>query len=388
MNGQPASGRLSAKTEGAAREQLESMGLVNLELSRMSFAARHAKPIPSLDLSIFSRQMAVMMTTDISLQESIIIAAEQTQNPRLQGAIHSIAADLDDQFTIAQGMRRVGDTLPEYMINMVSLGESSGTMDDVFTQLADYYEKEHKLRRKVRSAATYPLILTVLMAAVVVLLITRILPMFNSILSSMGGEMPGITSALLTFGTWLGDQWLWVVLGIAVVVVGLYLYGRSPGGRLATDRLQVRLPLFRGVFSRIITVRFARALALLLRSGVTLFGALEMMDPLIENLFVRKIFMQMRGALIEGETQVSDGFKSMDVFPQLFIRMVAMGEKTGGLDSLLTRSAALFDDELDNALERLTTLIEPILVIVLAAIVGVILLSLMLPMIDIMNAIG
>jgi type IV pilus assembly protein PilC len=276
---------------------------------------------------------------------------------------------------------------PEYLTNMVALGEASGTIDSVFSQMADYYDKDNAIRNKVRAAVTYPAILTVLMLGIIVLLVVKILPMFSDILNTMGGTMPALTQAMMDFSAWVGRNLLVLGLVVLAVILGMVFFSKTQGGRRFFDKLKLMLPFSKQIFIRIITARFARCLAILIKSGVNLLPALEMMQTLIGNIFVEERFQSAREEIGGGKDLV-ESLRETGIFPPLFLRLVTIGQNVGFLDEMLFKAADIFDEEVQNSLERMTTFIEPAMIIILSLIVGVILLSVMLPMINIMNTIG
>jgi type IV pilus assembly protein PilC len=344
--------------------------------------------VPTKDLSIFCSQMAMVLHSDITIMEGVRILHEQTENRALKSALAEIHADMDKGIPFSQSFDRFKNTVfPEYLTNMVALGEVSGTIDTVFSQMSDYYNKDNAIRNKVKAAVTYPLILTVLMLGIIVLLVVRILPMFSDILTTMGGTMPVLTQVMMSFSAFLGHYLIPILVIIAAVVVFCVFYSKTGGGRMFFDHLKLTLPFSSQIFTRIITARFARCLAILIRSGVNLLSALEMMQTLIGNAYVEKRFQKTREEIYEGKDLV-EGLTETGIFPPLFLRLVAIGQNAGFLDEMLFKASDIFDEEVQTSLERMTTFIEPVMIIILSIIVGIILLSVMLPMINIMNTIG
>ena len=344
--------------------------------------------VPIRDLAFFCRQMALVLHSDITVMEGVQILIDQTENALLKRALGDIYQDMENGTPFADAFdKHRGAVFPAYLANMVIIGGKSGTSDVVFAQMADYYEKDNKVRQKVKSAIMYPAILTILMIGIVILLIVKILPMFNEVLVSMGGTLPAVTQSMMNLSRFASGNFLLILIVIILIIIGLVFYFRTPGGTLFVDRMKITAPLVRGVFIRIVTARFARSLGILLKSGVSLLSSLEMMENLIDNSFVEEKFRKTREVLSEGSGLVSS-LAQTEVFQPLFLRLVSVGERTGFLDDMMIKSADVFDEEVDGALERLTSFIEPLIIVVLSVIVGVILLSVMLPVISIMNAIG
>jgi type IV pilus assembly protein PilC len=344
--------------------------------------------VPAKDLAIFCSQMAMVLRSDITIMEGVRILGEQTENRLLKDTLGEIYEGMEKGIPFSQSFERYKESVfPEYLTNMVTLGETSGTIDSVFSQMADYYNNDNAIRNKVRAAVTYPAILTVLMLGIIILLVVKILPMFSDILNTMGGTMPLLTQTMMDLSSFIGRNLIGLIVVAAVIIAAAVFYARTVPGRRFFDQLKLSLPFFSQIFTRIITARFARCLAILIKSGVNLLSALEMMQALIGNVYVEERFRKVREEIYAGKDLV-EGLRETHIFPPLFLRLVIIGQNVGFLDEMLFKAADIFDEEVQNALERMTTFIEPVMIIILSLIVGVILLSVMLPMISIMNTIG
>ena len=382
-------GSRRAESEQAVRDFAEAKGCTNVTVFRSKTAYRTGlyKLATPKELSVFCRQMSVLFFSQITLMEGIVLLAEQTENKNLKTALTEVHALMEQGYTLAEALGMYPHIFSAYLLNMVSIGEMSGTLDVVFADMADYFDKESKLRKKLASAITYPAILTVMMAAIVLLLILKILPMFGDILVGMGGEMPAITRAMVSFSYFMVQYLPWIGLALVAVAALLGVVTRTERGLAWRDKMKLTVPIWRYINTRVITARFAGSMAILLKSGVQLVNAMEETKALVDNMYLRS---KCDGII----AQVKDGvgldaaLGEMGVFPPLFLKMVHIGQTTGHLDNMLEKSAVMFDEDVEEALERLTTMLEPILIIVLSVVVGIILISVMLPMISIMNAIG
>ncbi len=359
-------------------------------MSRLQTTRRRANvraQVPPKELSIFCRQLSLILGSDITLTQGLAMVTEQTENRILKQAIIYIAEQMDRSVSFGEAFAENTLAFPPYLVSMVLVGEQSGTLDVVFGQMADYYEKENRIRRRVSSAFTYPIMLTALMLAVISLLVVRILPMFEEILINMGGTMPAITQVLMSASGFIGRNILWIAIGLVVIIGGSMLFLRTNTGRRWADHQKITLPVVGSIQRRVLTARFSRSLAILLKSGVPLLGSLETMDLLIGNTWLVEKMKIVRSDLLNGAA-LTTSLQKLGIFPPMFMRLVTIGEQTGNLDDTLFKASSFFDEEVDEALERLTNSIEPVLIIVLSLIVAVILLSVMLPMIDIMARIG
>lgn len=339
------------------------------------------------ELSIFCRQMSVLFFSNITLMEGVLLLSEQSENKELKISLKEIYNHMQNGLTFSEAISMYDFVFHSYLINMITIGENSGTLDEVFSKMSEYYDKENKIRKKLKSALTYPLILTTMMAAIVWLLIIKILPMFNDILMSMGGEMPHITKVILSVSNFINKNGLIFAICIVAIFLFVFAYIKTEKGRYWFDKTKVKSKVGKFVYGKVISSRFARSLSILLKSGVQIVNAMEQVNSMLENKYLEEKF-KIAFERVKGGTDLADTLKDMGIFPPLFLKMVVIGQTTGHLDEMLSRSANIFDEEVEDALEKTTSMVEPLLIIVLSVIVGIILLSVMLPMISIMTNIS
>ncbi len=338
------------------------------------------------DIAVFCRQFAVIINSGITIVEAIGILRDQASKKRAKEVLEEVHSDLQKGRVLSEAMLRYPDMFPEFMQNMVKVGEASGSLDTVLDRLADYYENDNKIHRKVKSAMTYPMILGVLTVGVVILLMVMVLPMFAGVLKDMGGEMPLITKVLIGISGFMVKNLLAIIAFIVLLVIGVSYFIKSEKGRYWFDSLMLKMPVFKSTTVKSITARFARSMNILLKSGIPIINAMEIMGDLIGNKAVERKFIEAREEIQEGRG-ISGPMKKLGIFPPLLIHMIAVGENTGELDEMLGRTAGFFDDEVEEAIEKMTAMIEPAMIIVMAAIIGCIILSVMLPMISIMSTV-
>jgi len=257
----------------------------------------------------------------------------------------------------------------------------------VMSGLADFYERSARLSARIRSAMTYPLVLLIMMAAVIVLLVVRVLPIFSNIFVSLGGDMPPFSRGVLLAGLFLQRNFAVLLAAAAGLVAALWVFFRIPTGRRLLDRARLGLPGLRGLYRKIYASRFSMAMSYMLASGIDMDTSLEMAETIMDNRIVAARVADARAAMSRGEEPFA-ALGRTGIFPRLFIRMLAMGSKAGELDTVMGKVARSYEGEVDAQLNRLTSVIEPLLVVVLSAVVGGILLTVMLPLIDIMSSIG
>jgi len=332
--------------------------------------------------------MSVMVFSDITLMEGVSLLSEQSENNRqLALALKEIYGHMEQGLTLSAAMGMYPHIFTEYLLNMLYIGETGGALDKVFVMMSEYFEKENRMRKRLRSAVTYPAVLSVLMGAIVLLMIMKVLPMFKDLLDEMGGDMPLVTNFLLSASQFIKDYWVWFVSGIAAVAAAAVIFVKTAGGSVFYDRLKLRIPVFKYVNTRILTARFARSLSILLKSGVQLINSLNYIKPLLNNRFLEPKFENAVLEVRDGK-KLSESVRGIGIFPSLFLKLLHVGETTGRTDEMLDKAAGVFDEEVDEAIDRMTAFLEPLLIIILSVVVGIIMVSVMIPMITVMNAIG
>ncbi|MCE5235382.1 MAG: type II secretion system F family protein [Clostridiaceae bacterium] len=387
MQGSAVNGVLEAASSEALEALLNERGYFLLEsrineqsLSLASFTER----VNKRDLAVFCRQLSVVLNSGITILEAISILSEQVQKKTFRAALATVRDDLQKGRLLSQAMGAFPSIFPEFLLNMVRIGEASGTLETVMEQMADFYENEDRINRKVKSAMTYPAILSVMLVGVVILLMVAVLPTFSGVLNDMGGQMPGITRALMAISDFMTANIVYILIVIGLVIAFRYYYIRTENGRLRSDTFKITHSLFKNVNVKVVTARFARSLGILLKSGMNIINAFDLMAGLMGNRAVEQRFMKSAEEVEQGRG-ISESLAKMRLFPPLLIHMVAIGEQTGELDQMLTRTSRFFDDEVDVAIQKLTAMIEPIMIILLAGVIAVVLLSIFLPMLEIMN---
>lgn len=339
------------------------------------------------DLAVFCRQFAVMINSGITIVEAIGTLSEQVEKKKLKDALDVIHEDMQKGRLLSGSMELFPDIFPNFMRNMVKVGEASGSLDSILNRLADYYENDAKIRRKIRAALTYPSILGAMTVGLVVLLMVKILPMFSEILSSTGGEMPMLTKVLMAISDFMVGNFLLLTVAVLLLSFGFSYWKKTESGKYWMDNMKLNLPGVKKSVIKIITARFARSLGILLKSGITIINAMDIIGDLIGNVVVEEKFQSAKDEIKEGRG-ISGPLRRLGLFPPLLIHMVSVGESTGELDEMLARTAGFFDDEVDEAIDKLTAMIEPAMIIIMAIVVGTIILSIMLPMISVLSSVS
>ena len=360
---------VGAEEKHAEKSILESFGKVSVK-----------------DLNIFCRQFAVLMEAGVNIIDAMSTLVEQTENRKLKGVLSNIHEDIQKGRMLSSVMNEYPDIFPDFMRSMVKIGEASGSLDMVLYKLAEYYEKDNKIRQKVKSSMVYPIILSILTVSVVTFLLIFVLPMFATTLAGFGTELPFITKVIMGFSDFLVKNIIIIAIVIGAAVAGIIMYKKTENGKMTFDTINLNNPLTKTVTLKTATARFARSMSILLHSGIPILSSIEIMSGLIGNVVISKKFEQARTEIQSGRS-LTASLKSMAIFPPLLINMVAIGEETGELDDMLGRTAGFFDDEVEVAIQKLTMMIEPIMLVVMGAVIGTIIIAIMLPMVSLMNSI-
>lgn len=343
--------------------------------------------LESTELAWLCEQIALVQKSGIPLPEGIELLAESADLPRQTAVLRGLAQEMRKLIPLSEAMETL-DSFPAYLVRMTKIGEMSGNLDHVMSNLADFYARDADLRKKIRNALIYPSVLLLMMLGIIVLLVARVLPVFSQILASFGGSMPAFSQGLLSFGTFVSRQAYWLLPLLIVLVTCLVLWlRRSIPGRRLIDQARLSLPILGPLYRRIYTARFSISLSYMLRSGIDLDTALTMTEAVMDNSLVSERIADCRKKIRKG----ADTFIALQetaLFPRLFVRMLSLGNRTGEMDSVMHKIARAYESEVDSKLTRLTGIVEPLLVVILSLIVGGILLTVMLPLVEIMASIG
>lgn len=339
------------------------------------------KKVKISDLTTFSQQFAAMIDAGISLVESLEILREQIEHPRLLEVIVEIQKDVETGSGLSEAMARYPKVFPELYCQMVKAGETGGILDQVLNELAEYYERQAEINGKIRSALYYPVAISLVAVAVVIFLLTSIVPQFVSIFSTLGGKLPLPTRILLVLSSIIQNYW-WLLLAFVLgIILILYRYKKTPRGELIFDRLTLKVPLFGQMMQKIIISRMANTLSILLESGVDLLSALTVTEDLIGNRVYASIITKARGQVREGVT-LSQSLSGEKAFPRMVVQMIRVGEESGSLEKMLQKISDFYKREVAASVEGTISMIEPIMMVCLALVVGFIVISIVMPMFE------
>ena len=344
------------------------------------------KKLPYDAQAIFCRQMAFVVKAGIPLSNSYEFLKSESGEADNAAVTEKVFEQIRDGTGFAEAMRRTG-YFSEYLVSVVQLGEKTGNLDRSLNELADYFEQLHTIRRKISGAFTYPLILLVMMLAVILFLIIEVLPKFAEIISGAGGSLPPAAAVILGVGQFFRTQYIPVLIALAAIVAAAEVFFRSGPGRRFTDRMTLSKSSLGETSRKLFTARFCSAMRMALSSGNSFTSAVELTSDVVNNSEVRKRLLKMKGE-IENGMEIPKALVSISLFSKSFVGLFATAYKTGNLEETLERMASYYQESFDDAVYGLTSRIEPTLVIILSVIAGILLFSVMIPIINIMQMIG
>ncbi len=394
--GRSVKGTVESDSIRTARQKLKSQKIFPTDLKEASLkVAQPKRDLSALlrsdrvslkDLSVATRQLATLVTAGLPLVGGLAALADQTDDPNLRRILVDVKDDVEEGSTFAKALAKFPKAFPTLFVNMVASGEASGTLDSTLSNLADYLEGQVELRRKVGSALTYPIVMLLLCTAVVIGLVAFVIPKIVDIFIKQKQPLPIPTQIVLALSNAVVGYWYLFIIAIVVTVFTVRWYYKTPKGREQTDILLLRLPLYGPLVKKISTARVAKTLATLLSSGVGLLTALEITKNITSNVILRKAIDDARLGVQEGRSLAKELSKN-GAFPILLGHMIAVGEKSGELEGMLSKAGRAYENEVNATLGRLTSLLEPLMMILVGGIVLGIVLSVMLPMADMISII-
>src|SRR5579859_6021315 len=386
-------GSIEADSTALVADKLRQMGYVPIAIDRkqgggvkreLHFPGTGGKKIKIKEISVFSRQFATMINSGLTMLRSLQILAVQTDNKKFAAIINDIRQDIEGGSSLSQALSRHPKQFNRLYVSMIRAGETGGVLDETLNQLASTIEKQVELRGKIKSAMTYPAAVLGLVLMILTAMLVFIVPMFQGMYKSLGGKLPLPTTILLfvskIFVTWFP---IIIIFDVAVIVL-LKKWIQTTAGRSQWDALKLKIPVFGKLVHKTALARFAHTLAVLLRSGVPILESLEITSDTVGNVVVARAIKDVQVGVKEGES-ISKRLEDHPVFPPMIVQMMAVGEETGALDELLEKVAGFYDQEVEATVNSLTSLLEPLLITVLGGAVGGMVISLYMPMFNIIK---
>ena len=360
---------------------------INADIKLPKFLNFGSKP-NTRDVSLFSRQFATVINAGLPVVQSLSILQKQAEKEGLKDALKAVREDVETGLPLSDALMKFPGIFNRLYIYLVKAGEVSGNLDGILDRIASYQEKQQALKGKIKSALTYPVVVLVIALAVTWFLLTGIVPQFAGILDQLGGDLPLITTILISISDFLRYQWWMMALIAGAGVAGFTFYYRTDNGKHVIDRLALRIPVFGTLIQKSSIASFSSTFGLLLRSGVNIIESLEITKGTAGNVIVQDVLEETKESVQRGEQMSQTLAKYPLVFPPLVTSMLAIGEETGAVDNMLDKVASFYEREVDEAVDGLTAALEPMLIVFLGTVVGFIVAGMFLPMFSIIGTLS
>jgi type IV pilus assembly protein PilC len=386
-------GEIEAVNQAAVMAQLRAQMLLPVSVREKANDVSEYLPflkqgITTRALLIFTRQFATMIDAGLPLVQCLEILSSQQSNKTFKGILREVKQDVEQGSTFADALRKHEKPFDSLYVNLVQAGEIGGILDTILNRLAVYLEKADALARKVKGAMVYPTTVLIVAIGVVVLMLVKVIPTFEKMFADFGGELPAPTQLVVSMSHFM-QTWIWPFLGGVFIIFVAFFQARRklPRFRRATDALALRLPVFGPLLRKVAVARFTRTLGTMIASGVPILDGLDIVAKTAGNMVIEEALMAVRSAISEGKT-IAEPLAESDVFPGMVTQMIAVGEETGAMESMLSKIADFYDEEVDTAVEALTSLLEPVMMVFLGGTVGGLLIAMYLPIFKIAETIG
>jgi len=391
LAGVQAKGEVEAESKQAVAEQLKERGLVVVDIaakyrSKELNVDLFARVKPK-DLSVASRQLATMVTSGMSIMRALQVLETQTASKLLKGAIAGVRSDVEAGLLLSDAMARHPKVFGPLYVSMVRAGETGGVLEECLMRVADQLEKDAALRRQVRAAMVYPAIVITFAVVVLLALVAFLIPVFVGVFKQFPGKLPALTQFMVNFSHLVTHQWYLLIAGLAISIGGFIAVKRNQRGRDAWDAFKLRIPMKIGeVVQKVAIARWSRTLSALTSAGVPIMQAIEITGKTAGNAVIERSMGDVITSVKSGGT-IAAPLRECSAFPPMVAQMVGVGEETGALDSMLAKIADFYDSEVEAAVKALTSIMEPVMIIFVGGIVGVIVISMYLPLFSIYNSI-
>ncbi len=390
-SGNLVTGELIGDSEGLVMTKLREMGMTPIEVKKARSGMKmeiNLRPgrVKLKDLAVFSRQFATMVNSGLPILRALAILGDQTENKELAKVLVEVRLDVEQGQSLSGAMSKHPKAFSDLYVAMVKSGETGGVLDNVLLRLADNIEKDVELRRKVKSAMTYPLVVVILVTGILAAMLLFVVPQFKSIYAQLGGKLPLPTQILLSISNAVRGYWfVFVALGFGGSFA-FRRYKKTDRGRAQMDAVKIKAPIFGPLFHKTALARFSSTLGMLLRSGVPILQALDIVSDTTNNKVISKAVVDVQSSVREGES-IAKPLSKHAVFPPMVVQMLAVGEETGAVDTMLDKVADFYNSEVSASVDALTSLIEPLLIAIIGGAVGAAVIALYMPMFNIIKLI-
>jgi type IV pilin biogenesis protein pilC len=379
-------GEVVAKDEEEARKKLQRRGIRPLRVSKVKSTRK--KRITQEDITVFTRQLATMMKAGLPLMQAFEIVARGHSNPSMTQMLMQVRADVEQGSALGKSFSKYPKYFDRFYCNLVSAGETGGVLEGLLDKLAVYKEKTQAIKKKVKTALTYPIAIMVVAVALIFVMMMFVLPAFGEVYSSMGAELPGLTQIVMSMSKFFVKYGWMMIVAIILAGFGLYkLHQKSPAFQKRVDSIMLRLPIFGPIVRKATIARWSRTTATLFAAGVPLVEVLDSVAGAAGNILYEEATKDIQAKVTQG-LSLTSSMQSTEMFPNMIIQMAAIGEESGSLDDMLNKAAEFYEEEVDNSVSQLSSLMEPVIMVVLGSTIGVLLVAMYLPLFNLGNVVG
>ncbi|MDQ5986446.1 MAG: Type II secretion system protein F [Syntrophus sp. SKADARSKE-3] len=390
--GEVKKGELEGTDETTVRGTLRRQGYrsINVKVKPkdiMEYLPFLKQGVKEKDVVIFARIFSTMINAGLPLIQCLDLLAQQEQNKTFKAIIMSCKEDIESGNTLSDALKKYPKIFDDLFVNLVAAGESGGILDVILQRLAAYMEKAMKLKAKVKGAMTYPASVLVISIGVVSLLLLKVIPVFQKMFEGMGGELPGPTQFLVNLSAFAQSYFIYMVVAVVGIAIAFNRFRATEKGTFIIDSLILKSPVFGPLLKKVAVAKFTRTMATMMSSGVPILEGLTIVSKTAGNVIIERALIETRKSISEGKT-IAEPLAETDIFPPMVVQMIAVGEATGALDTMLAKIADFYDDEVDAAVEAMTALLEPFMMVFLGGVVGGMIIAMYLPIFKMASVVG
>ena len=385
-------GEIEATDESAVRNLLRRQGFKTIEVKKKPKDLLEYLPflegkIKEKNVVVFCRIFSTMINAGLPLIQCLDLLAQQEQNKAFSKIIRSVKEDIEGGTSLTVALKKYPDIFDDLFVNLIAAGEAGGILDVILERLSAYMEKAMKLKARVKGAMTYPISVLVISFSVVALLLLKVIPVFKTMFESMGGQLPGPTAFLIDASNFTKNYFLYIIAIIVIIFVAFKRFYKTDKGRLIVDSLVLKAPIFGDLLKKVAVAKFSRTLSTMMSSGVPIMEGLAIVSKTSGNVVVENALLKTRQSIAEGRS-IAEPLAETGIFPPMVVQMISVGEATGALDSMLSKIATFYDDEIDVAVDNMTALLEPVMMVFLGGVVGGMIIAMYLPIFKLASVIG
>jgi type IV pilus assembly protein PilC len=385
-------GEIEATDENAVRGLLRRQGFKSIEVRKKPKDLLEYLPflkgkIKQKNVVVFCRIFSTMINAGLPLIQCLDLLAQQEQNKAFSTIIRSIKEDIEGGTSLTNALKKYPKIFDDLFVNLIAAGEAGGILDVILERLSSYMEKAMKLKSRVKGAMTYPVAVLVISMAVVALLLLKVIPVFQKMFEGMGGKLPGLTQALITASEFTQKYFLFIVVILVIIYIAFTRFYKTEKGRWIVDSLVLKAPIFGDLMKKVAVAKFSRTLSTMMSSGVPILEGLAIVSKTSGNKVVEDALLKTRQSISEGRS-IAEPLAETGIFPPMVVQMISVGEATGALDSMLNKIAIFYDDEIDVAVDSMTALLEPVMMVFLGGIVGGMIIAMYLPIFKLAAVVG